>query len=64
MPTQAERRATTRHALLDAATATLVQRGAGGFTTTTTTTTTAETATLSARSNRRFACRRNWELNR
>ena len=43
MPTQAERRATTRQALLDAATATLVQRGASGFTTTAV----AETATLS-----------------
>jgi len=34
MPTQAERRATTRQALLDAAATTLVQRGASGFTTT------------------------------
>ena len=43
MPTQAERRATTRQALLDAAAATLVKRGASGFTTTAV----AETAALS-----------------
>lgn len=43
MATQAERRATTRQALLEAAATTLVERGASGFTTTAV----AETAALS-----------------